>query len=210
VLNFIAAVDMVPVSQRAGLGRLLLQQLQAGSEVAPGTCDGTSAASCRRQPVREAFPASLIASDASIEAALEPVKLIECICQGDRYVPSRFAVQTLCLDQPGTSSRIPERALKVASGLRVVVRALPPGSVRASDRQPSDSDVVHDHIRLRQHQISAIASIGVSIGAWHVKHAGTVGRGKAVGCSSGSSQLSPSWGLTETARSGNCDHLSMD
>jgi hypothetical protein len=35
VLNFIAAVDTVPVSQRASLGRLLLQQLQAGSEVDP-------------------------------------------------------------------------------------------------------------------------------------------------------------------------------
>ena len=34
----------------------------------------------------------------------------------------------------------------------------------ARNRQPSDSDVVHDHIRLRQHQIGAIACSQFSSG----------------------------------------------
>jgi hypothetical protein len=45
-------------------------------------------------PVR----AALIASDTSIEAALEPVKLFQRICEGGRDVGSRFAVQTIGLD----------------------------------------------------------------------------------------------------------------
>jgi hypothetical protein len=44
------------------------------------------------------FTPSLIASDASIEAALEPLKLIEGIGQAGSDVNSRFAVQTLCPD----------------------------------------------------------------------------------------------------------------
>jgi hypothetical protein len=88
----------------------------------------------------------------SIEAALESVKLFEGICKGGCDIGSRFAVQPVCLDQPGSSGRIPEAASKVASGLSVVVRALPTGSVASGDRQPSESDVVHDHIRLRQHR----------------------------------------------------------
>ena len=78
--------------------------------------------------------ASLLASNTSIEAALEPVKLFEGIGKGGRDVGSRFAVQPLCLDQPGTSGRIPQGASKVPSGLGVVVGALPTGSV--SCRQP--------------------------------------------------------------------------
>jgi hypothetical protein len=38
---------------------------------------------------------SVIASNATFGAALEPVKLIECICKGGRDIGSRFAVQRL-------------------------------------------------------------------------------------------------------------------
>ena len=100
------------------------------------------------------------------------MKLFECIGKGGCNVGSRFAVQPLCLDQPGTSGRIPEGASKVPSGLGVVVRVLPTGSVISCNRQPSESDVVHDHIRLRQHQIVAVACIGVHIGARHVEARG--------------------------------------
>jgi hypothetical protein len=55
------------------------------------------------------------------------------------------------LDKPGTSGRIPERAFQVASGLGVVVGALPTGSVASGNLKPAEPDVVHDHIRLRQH-----------------------------------------------------------
>ena len=39
---------------------------------------------------------------------------------------------------------------------------------------------VHDHIRLRQHKIVAIPSIGIRIRARHVNHAGTTGGGETV------------------------------
>ena len=39
-----------------------------------------------------------IASDASMETALEPVKLFECIGKGNCDVGSRFAVQCFGLD----------------------------------------------------------------------------------------------------------------
>jgi hypothetical protein len=73
----------------------------------------------------------------------------------------------------------------------VVVGARPTGSVTSFHRQPSESDVVHDHIRLRQHQIVAIACIAVRIRARYVKHTGTVQRGETVGGSPGSSELRP-------------------
>jgi hypothetical protein len=41
---------------------------------------------------------SLVASNSSIKAALQPVKLFESIRQAGSDVGSRFAVQTLCLD----------------------------------------------------------------------------------------------------------------
>jgi len=34
----------------------------------------------------------MVASDASVEAALEPVKLFQCIRKGGRYVDTRFGV----------------------------------------------------------------------------------------------------------------------
>ena len=134
---------------------------------------------------------SLVASDTSIEDALEPVKLFEGIGERGCDVGSRFAVQTLNLDKPGTSGRIPERASQVSSGLGVVVRALATGRVTSCNPESSESDVVHDHIRLRQHQIVAITYIGVRLGARHMEHAGTTESSKAVGGPSGSSQLSP-------------------
>jgi hypothetical protein len=132
----------------------------------------------------------LIASNASIEAALEPVKLVESICEGDRHLRSRSAVQPLSLDQPGTSDRVPERASQVPGGLGVVVGAPPARGVSSSNRQPSKSDLVHDHVRPRQHQIGAVARVGVGVGARHVKCAGTTEAGETVGGSSGSNQLS--------------------
>jgi hypothetical protein len=69
--------------------------------------------------------------------------------------------------------------------------ALATGSLAASDRQISESDVVHDHIRHRQHQIAAIACTGVGIGAWHVKQADATEGGENVGSPSCGSQLSP-------------------
>ena len=104
-----------------------------------------------------AFPDSLVASDTSIKSALEPVKLFQGGCERGCDIGSRLAVQTLSLDKSGTGGRIPERAFKVSSGLGVVMRTLATGSVTSGNGQPSESDVVHDHIRLRQHQIAAIA-----------------------------------------------------
>jgi hypothetical protein len=97
--------------------------------------------------------AALVASDTSIESALEPVQLFECIGEGGSDVGGRFAVQTLSLDQPGTRRGVCERSSKVPSGLGMIVGALPTGSVTACNRKPPEPDVVHDHIRLRQHQI---------------------------------------------------------
>jgi hypothetical protein len=73
----------------------------------------------------------------------------------------------------------------------VVVRALATGSVAAANSEPSESGVVHDHIRPGEHQIVAIACIVVRIGTRHVKHASTVEGGEAVSGSSGSSELGP-------------------
>jgi hypothetical protein len=56
----------------------------------------------------------------------------------------------------------------------VVVGALPTGGGTACHCQPSQPDVVHDHTRLHQHQMVAIACVVVAIGARHMKHAGTV------------------------------------
>ena len=87
----------------------------------------------------------------------------------------------------------------------MVVGALPTGSVTSCNRQPSESDVVHDHIRLRQHQIVAIACIGVRLGARHVKHAGTTEGGETVGGSSGSGELSSGGRSTEMISDGCAD-----
>jgi hypothetical protein len=68
---------------------------------------------------------------------------------------------------------------------------LPTGSVTSCNRQSSDSDVVHDHVWLRQHQIAPIARVGVSFGAGHVQHAGTTEGGQTMGGSPCGGELSP-------------------
>jgi hypothetical protein len=99
-------------------------------------------------------------------------------------------VQPVDLDEPGTGGRVPEGASKVPSGLDVIVAVLPTYGVTSRNRQPSEVDVVHDHIRLRQHQIVAITCIDIRLGARHVKHPGTTQRRETVGSSSGGRQLS--------------------
>jgi hypothetical protein len=131
-----------------------------------------------------------ISFNTPIEASLEPLKFFECICEGGRYLGGRFAVQPLWLDEPGTSGRISERAIKVPSDLGMVVWTLPTCGVSSCNRQPSESDVIHDHVRLRQHQIVAVACIVVRILTGHVQHAGTTVGGETVGGSSCSSELS--------------------
>jgi hypothetical protein len=79
----------------------------------------------------------------------------------------------------------------------VVVRALPTRSISSRHSQPSESDVVHDHIWLRQHQITAVACIGVRIRTRQVKHASPTESSETVGGSSGSCELSTGWGSTE-------------
>jgi hypothetical protein len=74
----------------------------------------------------------LISSATSIEAALKSVKLFDCIGKVCGHVGSRFAIQTLCLEQPGADGRVPEGAFEVASGLGVVVGAFPTFSVTNS------------------------------------------------------------------------------
>jgi hypothetical protein len=70
------------------------------------------------------------------------------------------------------------------------------------DSQPSESDVVHDHIRLHQRQIIAIAHIGVRIRARHVQHTGTTESGETVGGSPGGSELSAGGDSTEMISNG--------
>ena len=133
----------------------------------------------------------MITSDTSIETALQPVKLLERICKGSRDIGSRFAVQPIHLDEPGTSSRISDGAYKVPCGLGVVVGALATSGVTSCNPQPSEPGVVHDHIRLRQHQVAVIACIVAAISARHMEHAGTTEGGETVGSSACGSQLSP-------------------
>jgi hypothetical protein len=93
--------------------------------------------------------------------------------------------------------RIPQRASEVTSGLGVVVRALPTGSVTSGNGQPSESDVVDDHIRLRQHQKAAITCNGIRIGSGHVMHPGQTECCETVDISSCGTQLSSGRGPSE-------------
>jgi hypothetical protein len=79
----------------------------------------------------------------------------------------------------------------------MVVGTLRTGSVTSSNAQPSEPDVVDDHIRLRQHQVVAIACTVVTIGARHMQHAGTTEGGETVGSSSSSRQLGTGGRSTE-------------
>jgi hypothetical protein len=148
---------------------------------------------------------SFVASDTSIEDALEPVRLFEGIGERGCDVGSRFAVQTPNLDKPGTSGHIPERASQVPSGLSVVVRTPPTRSLTSGKRQPPDSDVVHCDIQLREHQIGPVACIGFPIGARHMEHTGMTERGETVGGSPRGSQLSTSGGSTKMISDGCTD-----
>ena len=84
----------------------------------------------------------------------------------------------------------------------MVVGALPTGSVTSCNPQPSESDVVDDHIRLRQHEIVAVGFIGVSIGAGYMEHRAEAQHGQAVGGSSCGGQLSPGGRSTEMISDG--------
>jgi hypothetical protein len=64
---------------------------------------------------------------------------------------------------------------------------------------------VHDHIRLRQHQISAIAFIGVRIRTGQVKDPGMTKGGEAMGGSSGGGEFSPGWSSAEMISDGRPD-----
>jgi hypothetical protein len=84
-------------------------------------------------------------------------------------------------------------------------QALPPGSITSRNRQPSEADVVHDHIRLRQHKITAVAYTGISIGPRHVQHPGKTYGGQPVGSSSSSVQLRAGRGSAEMISDGRTD-----
>jgi hypothetical protein len=83
----------------------------------------------------------------------------------------------------------------------VIVRGLATGSVGACNTQ-SSTDVVHDHIRLGQHQIAAITRSATGIGTRHVQHAGTTCRGETVRRPPRSIQLSSRGGATEMINDG--------
>lgn len=100
---------------------------------------------------------------------------------------------------------MPQGAFQVPRGLGVVVGALPAGSVTTGNPKPSESNVVHDHIRLRQRKIAAIACIGVGVRTWNMKHAGTTGSGETVRSSAGSGQLGPGGCSTEMISDGSPD-----
>jgi hypothetical protein len=78
-------------------------------------------------------------------------------------------------------------------------------SVTSCNREPSESDVVHDHIRLRQHQIASVARIVVAFGARHVQHLGTTEGGETMGGSSCRVELSPSRRSSEMISDGRSD-----
>jgi hypothetical protein len=65
-----------------------------------------------------------------------------------------------------------------------------PGSVHARNRQPPESDIVHDHVRLSQHQIVVITALSVAIGTRHVQHLGRTEGGETMGGSSCGGELS--------------------
>ena len=106
-----------------------------------------------QQPVTQMLRVTI---DALIEATLQPVKLLKRIRKSCRKPGSRFVIQSFGFDEPGTCCGIPESPSKVPNSLRVIVRGLATGCVGACNSQSSESDVVHDHIRLGEHEIAAI------------------------------------------------------
>jgi hypothetical protein len=83
----------------------------------------------------------------------------------------------------------------------MIVRALPAGRVGSSHREPSESDVVHVHIRLGEYEISTVARVG-SVGARRVKHAGTAYTSETMRGSAGSCEFSPGGDSTEMISNG--------
>jgi hypothetical protein len=67
----------------------------------------------------------------------------------------------------------------------------------AANRQPSESDVVHDHVGPGEHQIVAIPCVVVGIGARHVEHADRTGCREIMGGSLSSSERATDRGSTE-------------
>jgi hypothetical protein len=85
------------------------------------------------------------------------------------------------------------------------VWALPTGSITSRNRQPSESDVVRDHIGLGEYEISTVACIGVAIRSRHVQHAGTTQGRESVGGPSCSGELSAGWDSAEMISDGRSD-----
>jgi hypothetical protein len=119
------------------------------------------------------LPATRVASDTSIEATLEPVKLFQGICKGGCDVGGRFAVQAFWLDEPSTSGRIPEGASQVARGLGVVVKTHSTGSVISCDPQPSESGSFMVTFGFASTRWLRSPAVFFAIGARHMNHAGT-------------------------------------
>jgi hypothetical protein len=86
--------------------------------------------------------------------------------------------------------------------LGVVVGALPAGSVASCNRQSSEPDVVHDHVRLCQDQVVAVASISIRVGPPHMKRLGTTEGGESMGHSSCGCQLGSGGGSSEMISNG--------
>jgi len=79
----------------------------------------------------------------------------------------------------------------------VIVSALPAGSVSSCHREPSESDVVDDHIGLSEYEVGTVARTGVHVRTRQMKHAGTTGGGETVRSSAGSGELSTGRSSTE-------------
>jgi hypothetical protein len=84
----------------------------------------------------------------------------------------------------------------------VIVQGLAADGVAACNPESSETDVVHDHVRLSQHEIAAITGAVISIGTRHVEHPGTTRRGETVRRASRSVQLSSRGGATEMINDG--------
>jgi hypothetical protein len=100
--------------------------------------------------------------------------------------------------KPGTGGSIPEGAPKVSSGCRAIAAI----SILAGNAESSESDVVDDHVRPRQHQTVAVGLHWLRIGARHIEHAATTQRDQTVGRSSRRSELRPGGRSTEMISDG--------
>jgi hypothetical protein len=76
-----------------------------------------------------------------MKAALEPVKLFECIGKAGCDVGSGFAVQPLGLDCRAPAAAFRRERLRFRTVWAWLAGALPAGSVTSCNREPSESDV---------------------------------------------------------------------